>query len=88
MGSSLSEFVGVPAVVVLLVVGLVFLLLSAVLGGRLGQIVAAFIGVLVILSGLGMIFLVWLKRMNEDIAANRDDIKRELDDIVEGEDDQ
>jgi len=88
MGSSLSEFVGVPAVVVLLVVGLVFLLLSAVLGGRLGQIVAAFIGVLVILSGLGMIFLVWLKRMNEDIAANRDDIKRELDDIVEGEDEQ
>lgn len=83
---SLSEYVGFPAVVGLILGGVAILVLSTTLGGQFGQILAAFVGILVVLGGLGMMFLVWLKRMNADIGSNRRDIERDLEEIMDGPD--
>ncbi|MFB6178625.1 MAG: hypothetical protein ABEI77_02740 [Halorientalis sp.] len=80
---SLSEFVGFPTVVALVVGGIALLVLAATLGGQAGQLVAAFIGILVVIGGLALMFLIWIKRMNENIGANRRDIERDLDDIMD-----
>ena len=83
---SLSEFVGFPAVVALVLGGVGMLVLAASLGGEFGQILATAVGVLVVLAGLALMGLVWIKRMNEDIGRNRRDIERDLDEILDGPD--
>ncbi|MFD1585771.1 hypothetical protein ACFR9U_02150 [Halorientalis brevis] len=83
MLGSFTEYVGFPSVVALVLGGIAILVWAATLGGRLGQLVAGFVGVLVVLGGLVLMFFVWLKRMNADIGGNRHDIERDLDDILD-----
>jgi hypothetical protein len=86
MLESVSEKVGLPALVALVFGGSVLLLLSATLGGRLGQLLAVFIGLLVIVGGLFMVVVLLIDRMNADIGQNRQDLKEDLDEILEESD--
>lgn len=86
MVRSLTEDVGFPAVVALVLSGVAILIWATTLGGQFGQVVAGFVGVLVVLGGLVLTFFVWLKRMNADIGANRHDLERDLDEILEDRD--
>jgi len=80
---SLGDYVGFPAVIALVLGGVAILVLASTIGGQFGQIVAAFIGIIVVIAGLAMMFAVWIQRMNADIGSNRQDIRRDLDEIMD-----
>ena len=83
---SLSRFVGLPAVVVLLLVGVAIMILAAVQDSQAAQVLAGFVAVLVVAASLVMLFFVYLKRLNADIDSDRHELRRELDDLVEDDD--
>ncbi|WP_299265991.1 hypothetical protein [Halorientalis sp.] len=83
---SLSRVVGLPAVVVLLLVGVAIMVLAATRDSPTAQLFAGLVAVLAVAASLGMLFFVYLKRLNADIDSDRHDLRRELDDIVEDDD--
>lgn len=83
---SLSRFVGLPAVVVLLLAGVATMILAAVQNSPTVQILAGFVAVLIVAASIAMLFIVYLKRLNADIDSDRYELRRELDDIVEDDD--
>lgn len=83
---SLSDLVGIPAVVATVLVGIVILLVAATSGGQFGRVVAGLIAVLVVIVGLFLMLATWIKRMNADIGSNRADLKRDMDEILEERD--
>ncbi len=83
---SLSRFVGLPAVVVLLLAGVATMILAAVQNSPTVQVLAGFVAVLIVAASIAMLFIVYLKRLNADIDSDRYELRRELDDIVEDDD--
>lgn len=73
-----------PKVVVGLVLfSISILILAAATGGPAGQVVAGLVAVVVVLLALVLIFFYQIKRMNEDIGANRRDIDPGFEDALE-----
>jgi len=80
---SLGRFVGMPTVVVLLLTGAAIMVLAATRDSQFAQVVAGFVAVLIVLGGIVVMFLVWLKEVNADIDSDRRELKAELDALVE-----
>lgn len=83
MVMSLGRLVNLQTFVGLFFVGLVVLLWAAVSGGIVGQIIAVFVAVLMVLGGIALMFLLWIKRMNQDIDTHRTEMREELDRVIE-----
>jgi membrane protein implicated in regulation of membrane protease activity len=75
-----------PTVVVLLLLGTVIMVAAGVQSNPTLQLLGGFVAVLVIVLALLVLFFVFIKRLNADIDSDRHDLRRELDDIVEDDD--
>lgn len=80
---SLVDSIGVPTVIALTLGGGILLVWAGTLGGPVGDLVAIVIGLGVVLAGLGLLYAIWLKRLNADIGRNRHRIERQLEEILD-----
>ncbi|SEN12344.1 hypothetical protein SAMN05216388_1001418 [Halorientalis persicus] len=83
---SLGRLIDTPTVVVLLLLGTVIMVAAGVQSNPTLQLLGGFVAVLVIVLALLVLFFVFIKRLNADIDSDRHDLRRELDDIVEDDD--
>lgn len=84
MWQLLWRAVGPRAVVLVLGLGAVAALAAASLG-RPGQLLAGLLAVAAVAGAVGLLFAYWIKRSNADIDGDRDDLRRELDRLVDDE---
>ena len=83
MLGSLGRLIDTPTVVVLLLVGAVIVVATGVQSNPTLQVLGGFVAVLVVVVALLVLFFVFIKRLNEDIDSDRHDLRRQLDDLVE-----
>jgi uncharacterized membrane protein len=83
---SLGRLIDTPTVVVLLLVGAVIVVAAGVQSNPTLQLLGGFVAVLVVVVALLVLFFVFIKRLNADIDSDRHDLRRELDEIVEDDD--
>lgn len=83
MLGSLARLIDTPTVVVLLLVGAVIVVATGVQSNPTLQVLGGFVAVLVVVVALLVLFFVFIKRLNEDIDSDRHDLRRQLDDLVE-----
>jgi len=83
MLGSLGRLIDTPTVVVLLLVGAVIMVAAGVQSNPTLQVLGGFVAVLVVVVALLVLFFVFIKRLNADIDSDRHDLRRELDEIVE-----
>jgi hypothetical protein len=88
MLEKLSGLADPKAVVALVLLGMVVLIFGAASGGPAGQALAAILAVLLVVLALMLIFFYWIKRMNEDIGANRRELDPEFEEALEEYDDE
>ena len=82
---SLSTLVSPPAVVVLVLAGTLSFVVAAASASPLVTVAGFGLGFLFVLAALAMVFLVWVKRVNSEIDSDRHDIQREMDEMLEDE---
>jgi uncharacterized membrane protein YdjX (TVP38/TMEM64 family) len=82
MWKALRSVVGLPAVAVLLFLGIALLVVSATAGGALGTFFGGILALVCFVLGFAMMFAVYIKRMNEDIDSDRHDLRQELDEAM------
>ena len=86
MWRSLKGIVGLPAVVVLLLIGTAVLLFAAVAGGPAGKVLGVLLAIFIVFAALVLAYLTWIERMNADIDSDRTELKRQLDETLDGSD--
>ncbi|MFB6143020.1 MAG: hypothetical protein ABEJ30_06725 [Halorientalis sp.] len=84
MWRTLAQFVAPPTVVACLFLSVVLFVLAA-WAGPVGSVLAGLLGAALFMVALGMVFAIYLKRINEDIDSERHDLRRDLDDILDDE---
>jgi O-antigen/teichoic acid export membrane protein len=88
MLGTFKKFFGLRSVAVILLFGMAILVFAAWTGGASGQILAAFVAMLVVVIGLAVMFVAWIQRMNEDIDSSRTEIRQDLEAAMEEYEDE
>lgn len=83
MWNALRSVVGMPAVAILLFLGIAMLVLSATAGGVVGTFFGGILALVCFVLGFAVMFGVYIKRMNEDIDSDRHELRRELDEAMQ-----
>lgn len=86
MMQSLRSVVGMPAVVILLFLGVALLAVAATSGAALITFFGGILALVCFVLGFAVMFGVYIKRMNQDIDSDRHDLKQQLDEAMQDAD--